>query len=163
MPGPLPGPSAQSAERSTLLCLGSYIWPGGDNRVTHGRNSPGVGREGAASQEMRLHPFLAGFGLQEGSDIKNMEKAQPSHCKARTLGSPPLEDAGTVTWTGTRASQKLISASLALTTAPLPPARFWGVCSDFPELPWILGSLPHFSNTEETLISDRAVSPRDNF
>ena len=68
-----------------------------------------------------------------------------------------------MTWTGTRASQNLISASLALTTAPLSPARFWGVCSDFPELHWILGSLPHFSNTEETLISDRAVSPGDSF
>lgn len=62
--------------------------------VTHRRDSPGVGREGAASQEMRLHPFLAGFGLQEGFDIKNMEKAQPSHCKARTRGPPPWRTQG---------------------------------------------------------------------
>lgn len=89
VPGPLPGPFAQSAQRSALLCLGSYIWPGGANGVTHGRDSPGVGREGAASREMRLHPFQAGLGLLEGFDIKNMEKAQPFHCKARTLGSLP--------------------------------------------------------------------------
>ena len=36
-----------------------------------------------------IHPFQAGLGLQEGFDIENMEKAQPFHCKARTLGSPP--------------------------------------------------------------------------
>lgn len=57
--------------------------------MTHGRDSPGVGRERAASQEMRLHPFQAGLGLQEGFDIKNMEKAQPFHCKARAVGSCP--------------------------------------------------------------------------
>lgn len=38
--------------------------------MTHGRDSPGVGRERAASQEMRLHPFQEGLGLQEGFDIK---------------------------------------------------------------------------------------------
>lgn len=58
--GPLPGPSAQC---STLIRLGSYIWPWRDNRVTHGRHGPGW------EVEELLHWKCRGFLFQAGSRL----------------------------------------------------------------------------------------------